>query len=298
MIRLFDLFWSSVGLVFLSPLFLFVAVAIKLGDGGPVFFKQERVGQNGHSFRILKFRTMTTGADRVGLPITVGQDARITRVGQWLRRWKMDEFPQLFNVLRGEMSLVGPRPEVPRYVAMYSEEQIKVLLLCPGITDAASIAYRHENEVLQQTGDPETFYIQNIMPNKIRINLQYAAHATVWTNFKVILATLGLLPPPVRVRQAGDLRAFDRIPLEAPTQLKSGDRPPSEVQPINISIGGIFLKLSPEIPVGSICELTIFPGGHEADKVIVEGVVIRTDGQGVAIRFSQPLEPETYKAIE
>jgi lipopolysaccharide/colanic/teichoic acid biosynthesis glycosyltransferase len=298
MLRLFDLFWSIVGLVLLSPLFLFVAVVIKLGDGGPVFFKQERIGQYGRPFRILKFRTMTLDADQLGLPITVSHDTRITRVGQWLRKWKMDEFPQLVNVLRGEMSLVGPRPEVPRYVALYNQEQARVLQLRPGITDAASIAYRSENEVLRRTEDPEAFYIENIMPNKIRINLHYAAHATAWTSFKIILATLGLLPPPVRVRQAGDLRAFDRSPLDAPTHLAVGNRPSYEVQPVNISIGGILLKPRPEVTVGSTCELTISPESRELDNVLVGGVVIRTDAQGVAIRFSQPLEQETYNIFE
>jgi lipopolysaccharide/colanic/teichoic acid biosynthesis glycosyltransferase len=298
MMRVFDLFWSTVGLALLSPLFLLVAAAIKMGDGGPVFFRQERIGQDGQAFHILKFRTMSMGSDRAGLPITVGQDARITRVGQRLRSWKIDELPQLVNVFRGEMSLVGPRPEVPRYVALYNQDQAKVLLLRPGITDAASIAYRNENEVLRRTEDPEAFYIQNIMPNKIRINLQYAAHATVWTNFKVILATLGLLPPPVRVRQAGDLRAFDRMLLEAPVYLAIGDQPPIEVEAVNISIGGILLKPRPEIALSSTCNLTISHDDLDLVKVIIAGEVIRTDDQGLAIRFSQPMEAEAYKKIE
>ncbi|MDP1831452.1 MAG: sugar transferase [Geothrix sp.] len=298
MIRLFDIFCSGLGLALLSPLFLLVAAAIKLGDGGPVFFRQARVGWNGQPFRILKFRTMVVGSDRAGLPITVGHDSRITRAGTWLRKWKLDEFPQLVNVLRGEMSLVGPRPEVPRYVALYTEEQARVLLLRPGITDAASITYRRENDVLRRTEDPETFYIQNIMPNKIRINLEYAARATVWTNFKVILATLGVLPPPVRVRQAGDLRAFDRVPLGAPAHLVTGDLPSWEVHPTNISLGGILLKPGPSLPVGSVCELAISPGSHGVDQVATEGVVIRTDQQGTALRFSRPLEERMFKTIE
>jgi lipopolysaccharide/colanic/teichoic acid biosynthesis glycosyltransferase len=298
MMRLFDLFWSALGLGILSPLFLMVAVAIKFGDRGPVFFKQERVGLNGQTFRILKFRTMATRSEGSGLSITVGHDARITPVGRWLRKWKVDELPQLINVFLGEMSLVGPRPEVPRYVAMYNREQAGVLLLRPGITDAASITYRHENDILQRAKDPETFYIQNIMPNKIRINLQYAAHATVWTNFKIILATLGLLPPPERVRQAGDLRAFDRVSLEASVQLLVGVLPPVEVQSLNISIGGILLQPSRGVLVGNSCKLNIFHEPPESDNYLVEGVVIRADDQGLAIQFPQLLVHEIPRPFD
>lgn len=296
--RLFDLFCSTVGLVFLTPLFCVVAAIIKLSDGGPVFFKQVRVGQNGQHFHILKFRTMSPRAELAGLPITVGPDPRITRVGKWLRQWKIDEFPQLINVLRGEMGLVGPRPEVPRYVAFYTEAQAQVLLLRPGITDAASITYRCENEVLSRSENPETFYLENVMPNKIRINLEYAAKATLWTNFQVILATLGLLPPPVRVRQAGDLRAFDRIPFGGPVQVTTGDLPPSEEHPINISIGGILLRPGSSLAVGNVCDLTISPDSHGLDLLATEGVVIRTNDQGTAVRFSQPMKEGALKAIE
>jgi len=296
--RVFDLFWSSLGLAILSPLFLLVAAAIKLGDGGPVFFRQERIGRHGQPFRIIKFRTMTAGAERVGLPITVGQDARITGVGQWLRRWKVDELPQLINVLLGEMSLVGPRPEVPRYVALYDQEQSKVPLLRPGLNDAASIAYRSENEILRRTDNPEAFYIRHIMPNKIRINLQYATHATVWSNFKVILATLGMLPPPVRVREGGDLRAFDRILMEVPVRLLLEDHSASEVLSRNISIGGILLEPCKAILPGSSCKLIISKKDSDLDKLLVDGEVVRTDGEGMAIRFTQPLEPEAYLKIE
>jgi len=203
MIRVFDLIWSVIGLVALSPCFLVVAALIKLDDHGPVFYQQLRIGYQGNPFWILKFRTMTTDADQGGPSLTVGRDARVTRIGKWLRAWKIDELPQLFNVFMGEMSLVGPRPEVPRYVALYTEHQARVLRLRPGITDAASIAYRHESELLGSCEAPEDYYVQIIMPDKIRINLDYAARATLWTHVRIILATLSLLRPPVAVRQIG-----------------------------------------------------------------------------------------------
>lgn len=197
MVRLFDLFWSVLGLAALSPLLVIVALAVKLEDGGPVFYRQVRIGRNGRPFKIFKFRTMATGADRTGQLLTVGKDGRITHVGAWLRRWKLDELPQLINVIKGEMGLVGPRPEVPKYVELYSRDQARVLRMRPGITDAASIAYRHENDILQQCDDPERYYIDHILPDKIRINLEYPAGISVWSDFKIILATLGLLRPPV-----------------------------------------------------------------------------------------------------
>lgn len=197
MVRLFDLICSLAGLAVLSPLLLLVALAIKLQDGGPVFYLQERVGRYGRPFRIIKFRTMTSGADRQGPLITVVQDRRITRLGAVLRRWKIDELPQLLNVVKGQMGLVGPRPEVPRYVALYTPEQARVLELRPGITDAASIAYRYENELLQACEDPENYYVQHILPDKIRINLEHPGGTSVWGNVRIILATLGLSRPPV-----------------------------------------------------------------------------------------------------
>lgn len=191
--RAFDLFWSLSGLAVLSPLFLLIALLVKLEDRGPVFFRQERVGHRGRSFRIWKFRTMVVDADRMGRPLTVGRDPRITRVGYWLRKFKLDELPQLINVVRGEMSLVGPRPEVPRYVALYTLEQRKVLELVPGITDPASIRYRNESEVLARSPDPERTYIEEVMPEKIRLNLEYARRATLWSDFVVIVRTLARL---------------------------------------------------------------------------------------------------------
>lgn len=194
--RAFDLFWALLGLALLSPLLLLVAAAVKLEDGGPVFFRQLRVGRGGRPFRIWKFRTMVTDAERAGRSITVGRDPRITRLGHFLRRAKLDELPQLMNVVAGEMSLVGPRPEVPQFVALYTQAQRAILDLRPGITDLASIKYRNESELLAQAEDPDEAYVQRIVPDKIRINLGYAAQAGLWSDFRVILATLGLAPAP------------------------------------------------------------------------------------------------------
>ena len=188
--RLFDIFWTSLGLLLLWPVFLVIALLIKIDDGGPVFYRQIRVGRGGKPFRIWKFRTMVVDADKIGGSLTIGRDPRITRTGYWLRKFKLDELPQLFNVLSGEMSLVGPRPEVPEYVARYTQDQKRVLELTPGITDPASIAYRNENEILASSDDPEAVYLSEIMPEKIRLNLQYAEKSTVWTDFLTILKTL------------------------------------------------------------------------------------------------------------
>ncbi len=188
--RLFDLAAAGAGLVVLAPLLVAIGVLILMEDGRPVFFRQERVGRDGRPFRIWKFRTMVVDAERRGGAITVGRDPRITRVGHWLRRFKLDELPQLWNVVRGEMSLVGPRPEVPRYVALYTPEQRRVLSLVPGITDPASIAYRDEAALLADSDDPERLYVERIMPDKIRINLDYAARRSLWSDVRVILETL------------------------------------------------------------------------------------------------------------
>jgi lipopolysaccharide/colanic/teichoic acid biosynthesis glycosyltransferase len=188
--RLFDIAASTVGLLVLWLAFLVIAVLIKLEDGGPVFYRQERIGYKGKPFKIWKFRTMVVNADKLGKPLTVGRDPRITRVGYWLRKFKLDELPQLLNVLLGEMSLVGPRPEVPQYVALYTPEQRKVLDLVPGITDHASIKFANEAELLAETSNPEKFYIEHIMPTKIRLNMEYASHATLWSDILVILKTL------------------------------------------------------------------------------------------------------------
>ncbi len=188
--RLFDIVGSAVGLILLAPLFWLIALVVRFSDGGPVFYRQERVGRHGRRFRIWKFRTMVVGADRQGRAITVGEDARITPVGYWLRKLKLDELPQLINVLVGEMSFVGPRPEVPKYVALYDDRQRRVLAVQPGITDPASIRYRNESELLAKADDPERHYVETIMPNKIRLNLAYAARATLWSDIGVIFQTL------------------------------------------------------------------------------------------------------------
>lgn len=190
--RFFDLFWACLGLLLIWPLFVVVALLIKLEDGRSVFFRQERVGRDSQAFRIWKFRTMRVGADRMGPAITVGADPRITRVGRWLRASKVDELPQLLNVWTGEMSLVGPRPEVRKYVDLYSEDQRKVLALRPGITDPASIKYRNEGDLLAQSECPDDLYVGTIMPDKIQINLAYAQRANLWSDVRVIFATLGL----------------------------------------------------------------------------------------------------------
>lgn len=188
--RIFDFVTAFWGLLLLAPLFTILAAAIKLDDGGPVFFRHERVGRGGKPFGMYKFRSMRVDASKIGGPLTVGGDPRITRVGRWLRKSKLDELPQLWNVLRGEMSLVGPRPEVSKYVALYTPEQRAVLRVTPGITDPGSIRFRDEEQLLAQAPDPERAYIETIMPEKIRLNLEYAARATFWRDIGVIFATL------------------------------------------------------------------------------------------------------------
>lgn len=188
--RAVDVAGATVGLLLLWPVFVAIAGAIALEDDGPVFFRQDRVGAGGRVFRMWKFRTMVVDAERQGRQLTVGDDPRITRVGHWLRRAKLDELPQLFNVLCGEMTFVGPRPEVPRYVALYTEAQRRVLALTPGITDPASLAYIDENTQLAVAADPERLYVEEVMPEKIRLNLEYAAHASVWSDLRMIGATM------------------------------------------------------------------------------------------------------------
>jgi lipopolysaccharide/colanic/teichoic acid biosynthesis glycosyltransferase len=186
--RLFDLFASLVGLVLLFPLFVAVAIAIKLGSPGPVFFRGQRVGRGGHLFSIYKFRSMMAGAAQRGPGITAAGDARITCVGKVLRRAKLDELPQLLNVVRGEMSLVGPRPEDPRYVALYTSEQRRVLDVRPGITSLASINYRNEETILSQS-DRDNVYVSKVMPDKLAIELVYLDKQTFWRDLGVLAST-------------------------------------------------------------------------------------------------------------
>lgn len=187
---MFDIICSLIGILLLSPVFIIIALLVGLGSKGGVFYVQQRVGKNGKTFSLFKFRSMRTGSDKKGL-LTVGaRDSRITGVGYFLRKYKLDELPQLFNVLFGSMSLVGPRPEVRKYVDLYNEEQRKVLLVKPGITDYASIEYVNENEVLARSSNPEETYINEIMPHKLQLNLKYIREKSFSTDLKIIFGTL------------------------------------------------------------------------------------------------------------
>lgn len=189
MTRFCDIVFSFIGLLLLSPLFLLVALWIVLDDPGPIFYRQQRVGKEGRDFGLLKFRSMRVGADKQSL-ITIGdRDPRVTRAGYYIRRYKLDELPQLWNVLIGDMSLVGPRPEVRRYVVLYTEEQRRVLSVRPGITDYASIKYIDENRLLAQSSDPDKTYIEEIMPAKIALNMRYINHPTLGEYFRIIAKT-------------------------------------------------------------------------------------------------------------
>lgn len=181
---------SAIGLIVASPVLLAAAVAIKLDSPGSVIFRQTRVGKDGKPFAILKLRTMVTKAESLGGQLTVGTDPRVTKVGHFLRKWKLDELPQLINVLKGDMSLVGPRPEVPRYVELYTEEQRRVLTVRPGITDPASIKFRNESELMAGQSDPETYYREVLMPEKLAINLSYLERRTLGADMKVLLDTV------------------------------------------------------------------------------------------------------------
>ena len=188
--RIFDLLFSITGLLLLSPLFALIAIWIKAFDGGPVFYYQNRVGKDNVDFKMMKFRSMKAGSDKKGL-LTIGStDARITKPGLFLRKFKLDELPQLINVLIGDMSLVGPRPEVRKYVDLYTDEQKKVLSIKPGITDPVSLIYFNESEILGKSENPEIAYIEEIMPAKLKLALQYAEKAGVFYDIKVIIATL------------------------------------------------------------------------------------------------------------
>ena len=190
MIRFFDFILSLVGLVVLAPIFIVLAIWIKTDSKGPVFYKQVRVGQNGIDFGLFKFRSMVVDADKKGLITVGGRDPRITRSGYFIRKYKLDELPQLINVLVGDMSLVGPRPEVRKYVELYTDEQQKVLSVKPGITDYASIEYMDENEILGKSNDPEKTYIEEIMPEKIKYNMKYINNKNLFEYFKIIFLTV------------------------------------------------------------------------------------------------------------
>ena len=191
--RLFDIFVSGIGLICLSPLLLIVAIWIKLDSPGPVFYRQVRVGRYNKDFRIFKFRSMRIGSDKGSLVTIGGRDPRITRSGYFIRKFKIDELPQLINVLIGDMSLVGPRPEVRHYVNYWTPEQMHVLDVQPGITDPASIKYRNENELLEKAEDPEKYYIEVIMQEKIKLYLEYAEKSSFWYDLKIIFHTFWVI---------------------------------------------------------------------------------------------------------
>lgn len=189
MIRFFDIIFSIIGLVILSPIFTVLYLLIRIESQGGGFYSQERIGKNGKPFKLYKFRSMRIGSDKKGL-ITIGEkDNRITKTGFILRKYKLDELPQLWNVFIGDMSLVGPRPEVKKYTDLYTEEQKQVLQVRPGITDWASIKYVDENKILGESEDPDEAYVNLIMPNKIKLNMVYIQHQTLGEYFKIIFTT-------------------------------------------------------------------------------------------------------------
>lgn len=198
MIRFLDIFLSLLGLILLFPLFLLVIILIKISSRGNVIYKQIRVGLGGSDFHIYKFRTMYVDADKAGLLTVGGRDPRVTTVGYYLRKYKIDELPQLFNVLRGNMSLVGPRPEVRKYVDKYTSDQRRVLSVKPGITDWASILYRDENSILESSKNPEQDYLHVILPDKIRYNSIYINKLSVFEYIKILLYTVYSIFFPVK----------------------------------------------------------------------------------------------------
>ena len=196
--RAMDLVVGSAALVVFSPAIALTALRIKREDGGPVFYRAPRVGKDGRPFRMFKFRTMVVNADRIGGPSTAADDPRLTRVGHSIRKYKLDEIPQLINVVLGEMSLVGPRPEIQHYVDMYSPEERRLLSVRPGITDWASIRYRNEGEILLGASDPEAAYMEKIRPGKIRLGLEYVQRQSLLTDIKILAQTARAIFVPVR----------------------------------------------------------------------------------------------------
>jgi lipopolysaccharide/colanic/teichoic acid biosynthesis glycosyltransferase len=189
-IRFFDVLFALLGSIVLLPVFLVLALCIKIGSKGPILFKQVRVGRHGVDFKLLKFRSMTIDAEAKGQLTVGGRDARITPIGFFLRKYKLDELPQLLNVLIGDMSLVGPRPEVRKYVEYYNPQQMRVLEVRPGITDYASLEYRNENELLAKAEDPEAFYIKEVMPQKIELNQQFINNPSLANYFGILFKTV------------------------------------------------------------------------------------------------------------
>jgi len=192
--RALDFFAAFAGLLVLAPLLLLLAAAVKLGSRGSVLFRQNRVGRDHQVFKMWKFRSMVCDADKKGPLITASGDGRVTLLGRYLRRWKLDELPQLWNVLIGDMSLVGPRPELPFYVRNYNQEQLEVLSVRPGITDLATLEYRNEENILAASTDRERFYTEVVLPHKLELNLQYIRTMSLRLDLMVILMTLKLIP--------------------------------------------------------------------------------------------------------
>ena len=191
--RIFDIVASGLGLLVFSPIFIILAIWIKLDSKGPIFYRQVRVGRYNKDFRIFKFRSMRVGSDKGSLVTIGGRDPRITRSGYFIRKFKFDELPQLINVFVGDMSLVGPRPEVRHYVDYWTEEQMHVLDVRPGITDPASIKFRNENELLEKAEDPEKYYIDVVMQEKIKLYLEYVEKSSFWYDIKLIFKTFQVI---------------------------------------------------------------------------------------------------------
>jgi lipopolysaccharide/colanic/teichoic acid biosynthesis glycosyltransferase len=191
--RIFDIISSIIALIIFSPFLIIISILILIDSKGGVFFVQQRVGKNNLDFGLYKFRTMKVNSEKEG-QLTVGmKDSRITKIGTFLRKYKLDEIPQLINILKGNMSIVGPRPEVRKYVNLYSNEQLKVLAVKPGLTDLASLEYIYENEILGKSENPEKTYIEDIMPKKLSLNLQYIDNNNLWIDIKLIFKTIGKL---------------------------------------------------------------------------------------------------------
>src|SRR3989338_1104647 len=189
--RIFDILFSVVGLIFFSPFLFIISILIKLEDGRPVFYRGLRVGRYRKPFRIFKFRTMVVNAEKVGGSSTADDDPRITRIGKFLRKYKLDEVPQLINVLKGEMSFVGPRPQVQWAVELYNERERKLLTVRPGITDYASIKFKNEAEILKGSNDPDKDYLEKIAPEKLKLSLEYVENMSLWSDIKIIFAKIG-----------------------------------------------------------------------------------------------------------
>jgi lipopolysaccharide/colanic/teichoic acid biosynthesis glycosyltransferase len=188
--RIFDVVASIIGLIVLLPVFIVIAILIKLNDKGPIFYKQKRIGQNFKPFELLKFRTMVVNADKIGPAVTKDGDQRITKIGKFLRKTKLDELPQIWNVIRGDMSIVGPRPEVEKYIQYYKDDYKEILKFKPGITDYATIKYRSEEEILSKYNDTESAYIEYVLSEKIKLYKTYIKKISFLTDLKIIFWTL------------------------------------------------------------------------------------------------------------